>query len=207
MIQEINKELLIYLNSFTNYNFIQNIVLYFADTPIFFLPLFLWIMWLLYTYKKNISIIKNIQLNKKLNWKESLLYIFYSVIIWIIISLSIQQIIHVDRPEEAIKWVWKLLLNHIPDASFPSDHATVSVAFLTSLFLAWYKNIWFIFFPFVILMLISRVILWVHWPLDIIAWSMVWIISSLITFKYLINIQIINKINKMIINTMKYIKL
>jgi undecaprenyl-diphosphatase len=100
-----------------------------------------------------------------------------------------------------------LLLNHIPDASFPSDHATVSIAFLTSLFLSWFKNVWYFFTPFVILMLLSRVILWVHWPFDILAWISVWIFSSFITFKYLVKIKFINKINQFIIKTMWYIKL
>ena len=103
--------------------------------------------------------------------------------------------------------MWQLLLNHVPDASFPSDHATVSVAFLTSLFLFWYKNIWFIYLPFVIIMIISRVILWVHWPFDIIAWSLVWIFSSFIIFKYISQIKFIKNLNKFIIKIMWYIKL
>jgi len=38
--------------------------------------------------------------------------------------------VNVDRPEEHLKAGGKLLLDHLPDASFPSDHATVSIAFL-----------------------------------------------------------------------------
>ena len=49
-------------------------------------------------------------------------------------------------------------MSHVPDASFPSDHATVSIAFLTSLFLANYKRIGLIFLPFVIIMNLSRII-------------------------------------------------
>jgi undecaprenyl-diphosphatase len=100
-----------------------------------------------------------------------------------------------------------LLLDHIPDASFPSDHATVSVAFLTSLFLAWYKKTWFIFTPFVIFMLLSRIILWVHWPFDILVWSLVWIFSSFVVFKYITKIKTINKVNKFLIKIMSFIKL
>jgi membrane-associated phospholipid phosphatase len=43
----------------------------------------------------------------------------------------IQQVIHVDRPENYLSQAGKLLMNHIPDASFPSDHASVSFAFVT----------------------------------------------------------------------------
>ncbi len=198
MFQEINKEWLIYMNSLQKYDFIQNTVLFFADTPIFFLPIFLITLWIYYTYSKS---------SNKKESKEKLLYIFYSVIIWILISIWIQQIIHLERPEEALKWVWMLILNHIPDASFPSDHATVSIAFLTSLFLAWYKKTWLYFFIFVVLMLLSRVIVWVHWPFDIVAWVIVWIFSSFITFKYLTKSKYLTKINHIIIKVLWYIKL
>lgn len=207
MFQEINKNILISLHSLTEYDIIQTLVLCFADTPIFFLPIFLVSFWIYYTYKKNPTIISEIHLTKNLLEKENLIYIFYSVILWILISLWIQQVVHIDRPEEALGWVWQLLLNHIPDASFPSDHATVSVAFLTSLFLAWYKKIWLYFTPFIILMLLSRVILWVHWPFDIIVWGLVWIFSSFVIFKYIVKIKIINTLNRLIIKIMGYIKL
>jgi len=207
MLQEINKELLIYLNSLTQYEIIQKIATFFADSPIFFLPLFLLWYWIYYTYKKDNTIISEINLTKNLLEKENLIYIFYSVVLWIIISLIIQQLVYIDRPETVLEWAWKLLLKHIPDASFPSDHATVSIAFLTSLFFSWYKKVWYIFLPFVILMLLSRVIVWVHWPLDILAWTIVWIFSSFIIFKYITKVKIINKINKFIIKIMWFIKL
>jgi len=207
MLQEINKELLISLNSLTQYDFVKNFTLCFADSPILFLPIFLIWLWIYFTYKKNNTIISEINLTKNLLEKENLIYIFYSVILWIIISLIIQHIVHVDRPEAALQWAWLLLLNHIPDASFPSDHATVSVAFLTSLFLTWYKKTWLIFTPFVISMLLSRVILWVHWPFDILVWSLVWVFSSFVIFKYVTKIKTINKFNKFIIKIMSFIKL
>lgn len=207
MIQELNKEILIYLNSLIQYDFIKSFTLCFADTPIFFLPIFLIIFWLYYTYKKSPTVISEIHFTKNLLEKENLLFIFYSVVIWISISLWIQQIVNIERPETVLEWVWQLLLKHIPDASFPSDHATVAIAFLTSLFFTWYKKIWYIFAPFVIFMLLSRVILWVHWPLDIIAWAIVWVISSFITFKYLVKCKIINKINQFIIKMMWYVKM
>lgn len=194
--QEINKQILIYLNSLLDYNFIENFVLIFADGPIFFIPLFLIFFWLYFTYAK-----------KKVEEKKKLLYIFYACFIAIVINLIIQKIFHFDRPETAIEWTGKLILSHIPDASFPSDHAAVSIAFLTALFLANYKKIAFIFLVFAIFMNISRVIAWVHWPFDIVVWALVGIIWAFISFKVINNFKITQKINDLLIKVAWYFKL
>ena len=195
MIQNINKEILIYLNSLTEIYSTEILVWLFSDLPIFFLPTFLISMWFYYIYKKN-----------KEN-KNNLILIFFSVIIALAINLIIQQFILLERPEEAIKWIWKLLLNHIPDASFPSDHASVSFSFLFSLFFYWYKKTWFYFLPFVILMNLSRIIAWVHWPFDIVAWAIIWYFSSYITFNFLTTQKLVKKVNAFIIKTLAFIKL
>ena len=194
--QELNRQILIYLNSLIDNNIIEKIVLCFSDTPIFFLPIFLLFSWFYFTYKI-----------KDNNKKNDLLFIFYSVIFAITINIIIQQFIHIQRPETALKWVWKLILNHIPDASFPSDHATASISFLTALFLANYKKVWYIFIIPVILMNLSRVSLGVHWPFDIIWWMIVWILSSFFIFKILKTNKYIISFNKFIIKTMSYIKM
>lgn len=194
--QEINQNLLIFLNSLIENNIIEKIALIFSDSPIFFLPIFLVFMWFYYTYKKND--------NEK---KKDLLFIFYSAIIVIIINYIIKSFVDIERPETVLEWVWKLILNHIPDASFPSDHAWVGIAFLTSIFLAWYKKIWFIISLPIILMMISRVILWVHWPFDIMAWTITWIISAFISFKLLKKCKKIDKLNDFIIKTMSFLKM
>lgn len=194
--QEINRQLLIYLNSFTDIKIIENIALAFSDTPIFFLPIFLVSYWLYFTFKK--------QDNDK---KNDLLLIFYSIIIAIITSIIIQQFVNIDRPETALEASWKFILSHLPDASFPSDHATVSISFLVALFLANYKKIWLLFSIAVILMNLSRVTLGVHWPFDIIWWAVVWISSSFFVFKVLKTNKYIISLNNFIIKMMSYIKL
>lgn len=194
-IQQINESRLLSLNSLSTNNTIETIVWIFADAPIFFIPVFLLVTWIILSCRK------------KIEEKENLLYIFYSCVLWIIIALIIQQIIHFDRPENYIKNTWKLLLSHIPDASFPSDHATVSFAFLTSLYFANYKKIFFMFLPFAIIMWLSRIIAWVHWPFDIIVWTMIWITSSIIIFKFVKKLEITKKINTLIIKIASFIKL
>jgi undecaprenyl-diphosphatase len=194
-IQQINEFWLVYLNWFSENDTIQTLVWFFADAPIFFIPIFLFFTWVILAYKN------------KSEKKEDLLYILYSCILGIIIALLMQQIIHFDRPENYIKNTWKLLLKHIPDASFPSDHATVSFAFLTSLYFANYKKIFFIFLPFAIIMWLSRIIAWVHWPLDIIVWCIIWISSSLIVFNFINKLDIIKKINKLIMKIASFVKL
>lgn len=201
MLQEINRQILLNLNSLTSLEFIEKTVYIFADAPIFFLPIFLVIMWIYHTHFH--STYAPIIEQKK----EKLLLIFYSCVIWIIIALIIQQFVTLERPESFIENYWKLLISHIPDASFPSDHATVSFAFLTSLFLAWYKKTWLLFLPFVIIMNLSRVIAWIHWPFDIVAWLLVWIFSAIITFKILGENKLVKKLNLWIIKTISIFKL
>jgi membrane-associated phospholipid phosphatase len=199
MFQEINKNLLISLNSLLEYRFFEQITLVFVDSPIFFLPIFLIWAWIYSTYK--------IRSTNGFIEKNNLLFIFYGTVIAIIISLWIQQVVTLERPETVIEWIWKLILKHIPDASFPSDHATVSVAFLCWLFLAWYRRVAYCFLPFVILMNVSRIIVGVHWPLDIVAWTIVWILWSYITFKILSKSKLVKIWNQFIIKTLSYIKL
>lgn len=195
MLQDFNIIWLQFLNNLWNNPLIEKVVFLFADAPIFFLPFFLISYWVYYSCKKDPL------------HKENLLFIFYSVVIGISLSMIIQQFVHIERPEEHLSNAWKLLLSHIPDASFPSDHATVSFAFLISLFFAGYKKTCYWFLPFVILMNISRIVAGVHWPLDILVWSVIWILSAVFTFYKIREIKFVKKINSFIIKILHIIKL
>jgi len=177
------------LNNFVLNNHFEKCIWFSSDIPIFFLPIFLVWTWLFWTYKS-----KN---NEK---KYDLLNIFYSVVLAVSINLIIQHFFFFERPESLITPI----LKHIPDASFPSDHAAVSFAFLTGLFMAWYKKIGLLYLPFVIIMNTSRIAWWVHWFFDIIAWMIIWIISSIIIFK---NKGKLEKLNEFILKITSYIKL
>lgn len=192
--QEINIPLLWYLNSFTENKIIWDIVFFMSDAPIFIIPIFLVWFWFYFNFKKE----------KKS--KNKLLFVFYSTILAILISLFIQQFVDLDRPEESLKASWKMILDHIPDASFPSDHASVWLAFLVSLFLFGFIKIAFIILPFFVVMLLSRIAGWVHWPFDIMVWSLVWIFSAFLVYKSQ-NIIIFKKINDCILKLTSYFKL
>lgn len=194
LLKNFNEFWLTSLNSLTQYAFIKNISIIFADAPIFILPIFLISFWIIHN--------KNKENDKKWN----LLFIAYSIILAIFINIIIQNLVDIDRPETHLQNAWNLILNHIPDASFPSDHARVSISFLTSLFLFWYRKSAFSILPFFVIMLFSRIIAGVHWPLDIIVWSIVWIISWFSIFKFR-NINLFKNINKLLIKIASFIKL
>lgn len=191
---EINKPILLYLNNLTSNETISKIVFLFSDLPIFFIPIFLIVFWLYYNKNSNTE------------WKKTLINIFLSSFLAISISIIIQQFINIDRPESSLENKQNLILNHIPDASFPSDHASVSIAFLTSLYLFWYKKTFFIIFPFLIFMNLSRIMWWIHWPFDIFVWSIIWIFSAFTIYKIRKTI-ILSKIQNFFIKIRKIIKL
>ncbi len=202
--QEINKNLLQYLNWLWEIEFFRIFVQIFVDGPIFILPVFLLWYWIYYSF---------LERNKKdtfdlfLEKKQDLIFIFYWTVFALIISLIIQQFVNIDRPEQHIKAGAKLLLDHLPDASFPSDHASVGIAFITWLFFSWYKKwFWLLLLPF-IFMIISRVIAWVHWPFDILAWSLIWTFGSYIAIFHFSKIKFVKKLNLEIIKLLNYIKL
>lgn len=71
-----------------------------------------------------------------------------------------------------------LILDHIPTDAFPSDHAAVSLVIALMVLLISHKHnntkikiFWQLFLVFALIMDISRMTMWLHWPVDILAWS------------------------------------
>jgi len=195
MIENFNTTWLLFFNNFADSEFSATVFWYIADLPIFFLPLFLIFTWLYYVIKN-----KNEQ-------KKSLLFIVYSTIVALIINIVIQKLVHFDRPESALQNSWRLILEHIPDASFPSDHTAVSIAFVTAMYLFGFRKIALIFLPFALLMNTSRIIVWVHWPLDVIVGTIIWFLSAIFVYKFLQDISIIKKLNLQIIKIASFFRL
>jgi len=189
-INNINKYISLKLINFVKIYHLEKLIWFFADFPIFFEPIFLVSVWIYFTVKKE---------NR---WKEKLLYIFYATVLAIITNLIIQQFVYEKRPETFIEPI----LEHVPDASFPSDHAAVSFAFLISLYLFGYKRVFWIFLPFVVLMNVSRIAGWLHWFWDVIVWMLVWWFSVFIIWKFKEN-KLFKKINWFILKVAKFFRL
>lgn len=194
--QEINEQIFIFLHNFSQDRIWEVFFWILADFPIFFLPIFLSGLWLYYTY-----------IEKSKKNKMRLLHIFYACLLGIIGSYIIKMFVDIERPEEYLQQTGDLLLSKIPEKSFPSDHATVSFAFLTALFFTHYKKVWYIFLPLVIIMNISRIIIGVHWPLDILAGTILWITSGTVFFRYFSQLKFVKMLDSFIIKTLGYIKL
>lgn len=191
IIWTINNEITVYLNNFILENGLEKIIWFLSDWPIFFLPIFLLSAWIFYTYK-----------NPNQEKKENILYIFYSIVVGMIFNSISKLFIVEQRPDIAIKPI----LEHVPDNSFPSDHATVSFAFLFALYVAWYKKTFWFFIPFVILMNFSRIAGGLHWFFDIVVWAILWLVWTIIIFKNTKN-KYIKKLNNLILTITKFIKL
>lgn len=187
-----NQNTSLVLNSLTENSIIKLVLPYFADVPIFAIPFFLIGYWILATLQKDDSI------------KQKILLIFYSDIFAGIIAILIQQFIYEERPLAFLQGRGMFILSHIPDNSFPSDHATIGTAFLVALYLFGYKKSFYYLLPFFILMFLARVIWGIHYPLDILWGITVGIVAGYIIYK-IKNHPILGNINQLIIRWMRKI--
>ena len=99
----------------------------------------------------------------------------------------------------------KELLFHRPDNSFPSDHAAVLFAITFTFYLLGWKKAanWFLIYSVAIVA--SRVVVGVHYPLDVIAGAAVGLIAALIITSF--KAPLTKYITTPIINGLKYIHL
>lgn len=113
-------------------------------------------LWLYGAYKKNNS------------FKVDSLMIFYSLgfafVIYVILNLGLP-----FRPRPETVLTIRPLMDHLPDNSFPSGHAIFAGASILGAFL--YTRAWIAWVLLVtgLLMVFSRVLAGIHYPLDITA--------------------------------------
>lgn len=189
-IWQINKFVTLKSLNFVKTYHLEKIVSIMADLPIFFVPVFLVAAWIYFAIKKDIE------------KKKDLIFMFFSVVWAIVTNLIIQHLVVENRPETFIQPI----LDHIPDASFPSDHAAVSFAFLTSLYLFWYKKTFWVYLPFVILMNASRIAWWVHWFFDVLVGAFIGIFWAFV-FKKLRKNNLLDKVANFFVKLASYFRL
>lgn len=189
-----NQSTSIFLNTFTENSIMRIILPYFSDIPIFIIPIFLISYWIYAIIRWESKI------------KEALLMIFYADILAGSITILIQQFIYVERPLAFLQGRGMYILSHIPDNSFPSDHATIGTAFLVGLFLFGYKKSFYYLLPLFILMFLARVIGGIHYPFDIL-WGIAVGVLSGYTIYIIRGTLLFGKINQVIIKLMRKIYL
>ncbi len=159
------KALLEIFSDFVDKNhFLSKTVPITADIFVFTYPVYLVYLYLYWVYNKNV------------NYKYASLYIFFSGINSLIISQLFQILVIKDRPDISHTSAKNLILEDLPNVSFPSDHTTLSMAIATSSLVWWIKSknkffiiVSFVLFVFSFTMWFSRVLGGYHRPTDIIA--------------------------------------
>ena len=167
------------LNEYMKYHdFLLKVIPITADIFVFFFPILLIIIYIIWLRKNNDKI------------KESALRTFWSAIITAIINICTQFFFNKSRPSFLLfgqEESETILHKFLPNSSFPSDHAAMSMWFAMWLLIRWIKQkdkkytcLWIIFLIFSLIMWFSRIMVWVHRPTDIIWWFLIWIIVPLI---------------------------
>lgn len=166
------------LNEYMKYHdFLLKVIPITADIFVFLFPILLVIIYIIWLFKKSDKI------------KESALRVFWSAIITSVINVCIQFFFTKSRPTMMLFWHEEETILHkfLPNSSFPSDHAAMSMGFALWLLIRWIKQkdkkytwLWILFLIFSLIMWFSRIMVWVHRPTDIIWWFAVWIIVPLI---------------------------
>jgi len=167
------------LNEYMKYHdFLLKVIPITADIFVFLFPILLIIIYIIWLFKNNDKI------------KESALRVFWSAIITSIINICTQFFFDKSRPSVLLfdqEETETILHKFLPNSSFPSDHAAMSMWFAMWLLIRWIKQkdkkytwLWIIFLIFALIMWISRIMVWVHRPTDIIWWFAIWIIVPLI---------------------------
>ena len=185
MIEEFNIAVFKYINHLAGINPILDNL---AKATAEYLP-FIFIFWLLYLWLKRDNRYKNLAL-----------YSVYSAISGLLLNFLIT--IFYFHPRPFMVPVGKLLIQHRPDASFPSDHTTfmLSIAFMLS-YVKETKISGLILLVLGLMGGLARIFCGLHFPLDIIGSLGVGLLSSFLI--YLLQNKL-GVLNRFIINLMQH---
>ena len=167
------------LNTYMNWSeILSSLIPITADIFVFLFPILLIVIYFAWV------------IQKRNNIKESALWVFWSAILTSVVNVLIQLFFQKSRPTLELFWYEEtetILHKFLPNSSFPSDHAAMSMWFALGLLIRWIRNkdktyirLWIIFLIFAIITGFSRIMVWVHRPTDILWWFAVWIIVPLV---------------------------
>jgi undecaprenyl-diphosphatase len=171
------------------------LVKFLADFWILFVAGLLVVLWLYWVYKKDDS------------YKETSLYIFYTIIFSFIVYLILNLWLPL-RPRPETVSVIRPLVDHLPDNSFPSWHGIFAWAAIVACFAYLKKKcVSYTVVIISIIMLVCRVIAWIHYPWDVLVWLILWLILGCIFIKVNKNKFVADYLIAYPIKLIKYIKL
>ena len=110
--------------------------------------------------------------------RRHLVYGAAAAVVGLLTNYVISRLVYRPRPFVLYPHQVHLLVQHAPDSSFPSDHATAVFAVATALVGSskWLSRTFWIV---AILIAIARVFIGVHWPTDVLAGLVIGSIASL----------------------------
>ncbi|MBP6930428.1 phosphatase PAP2 family protein [Patescibacteria group bacterium] len=181
--------LLIQANSLVGHSlWVDKIILYLSVGLVYVAPLILLGLWFYSRYAK----------------QPTLQILFSAILPWQVFNRIIAKFVwYRERPFVNDNIEVKELFFHRPDHSFPSDHMTFFAALTVASFLAGYPKLGWFFLVTGLIVGTSRVIIGVHYPLDIIggviigtfgAFVIYWLRAPLTKFVYEPLIKIARKI-------------
>jgi len=160
----------------SRYEWVANLAPTFADIFVFVYPVFLILVYLYAIIKKRIQI------------KQGCIYICFITFVAILLNIWIQNFFHKERPIVVLNQIETeetLLHGILPNSSFPSDHAVVSMVFAMATLLWWiyskkkfFRRFGILFILISLVMTSCRILTLVHRPSDIFAWLFLWALVS-----------------------------
>ncbi len=175
--------LLMFLNEYMKYHeTLLWLVPITADVFVFFYPVLLIVLYIIWIFQK------------KIYYKEAALWIFWSGVFSIFFNIFLQHFFDKVRPNILLWLNWDkietVLHKFLPQSSFPSDHSALSIAIAMWIILWGIRNkdkkfVWIgsIFLALGLLMWLSRVMIIVHRPTDVIAWFAVGALVPIVLFQ------------------------